>query len=78
MDWRLLVKERIAKIAELGNYETLNWPLGRFSLLPEMSVCVCVRAKQNTLFWRSWRPLVEGPITNIGLFKELALRPILS
>ena len=42
MEWRLLVKEHIAKIAEIGIYETLNWPLGRFSILPEMSVCACV------------------------------------
>ena len=29
-------------------------------------VCLCVKI-QNTLFRRSWRPLVEGCIANIGL-----------
>ena len=31
VEWRLLFKEHIAKIAKLRNTFSLNWPLGEFS-----------------------------------------------
>ena len=56
-------------------FQDFHWigPLGRFSHRVPMSVCVSVCLSvclsvtiQNTLFRRSWRPLVEGRIANIG------------
>ena len=52
---------------------SLNWPLGRFSLLVAMSVCVSVLESvtiQNTHFQVSWRLLVEGCNANIGLLTQ--------
>ena len=49
---------------------SLNQPLGRFSLLVVMSVCLCVCPSvpsPNTHFRLNWRLLVEGHIANISL-----------
>ena len=38
------------------------------STCPSVCLCVCLFVTfQNILFWRSWRPLVEGCIANVGL-----------